>query len=155
VSEAPIASGSHAGHVHGIRVFSASTHQERNGLGREATSWLEANPDVRVASTIVTQSSSASYHCVTVTLLCSVLPSSVVPPDAARSDLARDRLLALIDADLAVARRDLAKVAAHGAEVVAIPLPVGATRMSEFCLERVRAAISTIDAMLAARREAR
>jgi hypothetical protein len=59
-----------SGDVDGIKVFSATSEQDRNLLGRIATAWLREHPHVEVSRTLVTQSSSGGSHCVTVTLLC-------------------------------------------------------------------------------------
>ena len=67
-----VASGRHRGRIDGIKVFSAYRHEERNQLGRVIGQWLDENDDVDVVETIVTQSSGSGFHCVTITLLCSV-----------------------------------------------------------------------------------
>ncbi len=65
-------SGRYRGRIDGIKVFSASRVEERNALGSEIGKWLDEHGDVEVVETIVTQSSCAAHHCVTVTLLCEI-----------------------------------------------------------------------------------
>lgn len=54
-------------------MFSAYRHEERNQIGRVIGQWLDANEDVEVVETIVTQSSGSGFHCLTITLLCAVV----------------------------------------------------------------------------------
>lgn len=65
-------SGRYRGRIDGIKVFSASRVEDRNALGSEIGKWLDEHVDVEVVETIVTQSSCAAHHCVTVTLLCEI-----------------------------------------------------------------------------------
>ena len=64
-----------------MKVFSAYRHEERNQLGRSIGQWLDDNDDVDVVETIVTQSSGSGFHCVTITLLCSVAGCSDRPEE--------------------------------------------------------------------------
>lgn len=51
----------------GVKVFSASTIADREGLGERITKWLRER-DVEVVDEVTSQSSDEAYHCVTVTL---------------------------------------------------------------------------------------
>jgi hypothetical protein len=52
----------------GIRVFSATKAREREALGETITDWIRRHPEYDVFDRIVTQSSDAEYHCLTITL---------------------------------------------------------------------------------------
>jgi hypothetical protein len=52
----------------GVKVFSATKAREREDLGEQVTRWIRANPDARIIDKIVTQSSDAEFHCLTITL---------------------------------------------------------------------------------------
>lgn len=52
----------------GVKVFSATTAQDREGLGARVTRWLHDNPDARVVDQVTTQSSDEAFHCLTITL---------------------------------------------------------------------------------------
>ena len=52
----------------GVKVFSATKARERESLGERITEWLEANENVEIVDTIVTQSSDREFHCLTITL---------------------------------------------------------------------------------------
>lgn len=164
-------SGIHPGHVQGIKVFSGSNYNERNGLGREATEWLAGNPDVRVLSTIVTQSSSAQFHCVTLTLLCSV-PARDYPGAGASCEISREGDPSANGASRAQAERALVRDAdgarssagaldrilsaigrgASGASGVRTDLSKVLTSsvMDLFSAERVESAIAFLDRLVAA-----
>ncbi len=47
----------------GIKVFSASMMAERALLGDKVTDWIGSHPELEVTEIVVTQSSDASYHC--------------------------------------------------------------------------------------------
>jgi hypothetical protein len=49
-----------------VKVFSATMH--RNALGDAVTKWLEEHPAFRVSDIVVTQSSDAAFHCVSICL---------------------------------------------------------------------------------------
>lgn len=51
-----------------VKVFSATTANDREDLGGRVTRWLRDNPDVRVVDKVVTQSSDEAYHCITITV---------------------------------------------------------------------------------------
>jgi hypothetical protein len=50
----------------GVRVFSATMHRQRAELGETVERWLAKHPEVRVADFVVTQSSDASFHCISI-----------------------------------------------------------------------------------------
>jgi hypothetical protein len=52
----------------GVRVFSATMADARSRLGETVTSWLAANPKVRVVDTVVSQSSDSAFHCLSIVL---------------------------------------------------------------------------------------
>jgi hypothetical protein len=52
----------------GVKVFSATMMADRDQLGEKITSWLEANPQVKISEAIVTQSSDEAFHCLAITL---------------------------------------------------------------------------------------
>ena len=53
----------------GLKVFSATKARDRESLGDVVTDWLRAHPEYEVFDKIVTQSSDAEFHCLTITLL--------------------------------------------------------------------------------------
>ena len=53
---------------HAVKVFSATMAVQRNELGERVTAWLHANRGIQIADIVVTQSSDAEYHCVTITV---------------------------------------------------------------------------------------
>jgi hypothetical protein len=48
-----------------VKVFSATKAADREALGGKATAWLHDHADCEVVKTVVTQSSDASFHCLT------------------------------------------------------------------------------------------
>ena len=52
----------------GVKVFSATKARDREALGENVTNWLRGNPSKEVIDKIVTQSSDAEFHCLTITL---------------------------------------------------------------------------------------
>jgi hypothetical protein len=54
--------------VQGVKVFTATKARDRERLGELVTGWLGAHPEHRILDKIVTQSSDAEYHCLTITL---------------------------------------------------------------------------------------
>jgi hypothetical protein len=53
---------------HGVKLFSATKHMERDQLGETITRWLDAHPEIEVVDRTVTQSSDQAFHCITITL---------------------------------------------------------------------------------------
>lgn len=54
--------------VIGVKVFSATKAKDRDLLGERITDWLRAHPELEVIDKIVTQSSDAEFHCLTITV---------------------------------------------------------------------------------------
>ena len=52
----------------GVKTFSATLAPDRGALGERITGWLHGNPDIKVADTVVTQSSDHAFHCLTITV---------------------------------------------------------------------------------------
>lgn len=52
----------------GVKVFSATRFAERQVLGEQVTEWLQSNPWCEPTEFVVTQSSDASFHCLTITV---------------------------------------------------------------------------------------
>ena len=51
-----------------VKVFSATLAKQRAALGEQVTDWLRRNPKAEIVDKIVTQSSDAEFHCLTITL---------------------------------------------------------------------------------------
>lgn len=59
----------HADHpFNGVKVFSATMFADRERLGDHITDWLARRQEVKVTQMVVTQSSDAAFHCVTITV---------------------------------------------------------------------------------------
>jgi hypothetical protein len=52
----------------GVKVFSATMFGDRAELGDKVTNWLSNNREVELSDITVTQSSDASFHCVSITV---------------------------------------------------------------------------------------
>lgn len=52
----------------GVKVFSATVFSERDRLGERATQWVLAYPELDIIDIVVTQSSDASFHCLTISI---------------------------------------------------------------------------------------
>jgi len=52
----------------GVKVFSATMFADRGMLGDKVTDWITNNPQRAVTDIVVTQSSDAEFHCVTISL---------------------------------------------------------------------------------------
>lgn len=50
----------------GVKVFTATTANDREDLGGRVSQWLRLHPEVEVVDTAVRQSSDDAYHCVTI-----------------------------------------------------------------------------------------
>ena len=57
------------GAFNGVKVFSATKFADRDLLGDRVTHWLREHPDLELVDMVVTQSSDAEFHCVTITVL--------------------------------------------------------------------------------------
>ncbi len=51
-----------------VKVFSATLAKDRERLGERVTDWMRSNPQAEVVDQIVTQSSDAEFHCISITL---------------------------------------------------------------------------------------
>jgi hypothetical protein len=51
-------------------VFTSTKARDREAMGEHVTAWLAAHPGVRLVQSIVTQSSDAEFHCLSIILLC-------------------------------------------------------------------------------------
>ena len=52
----------------GVKVFSATLAKHRETLGDRVTEWIRRHPTVEIVDKIVTQSSDAEFHCLSITL---------------------------------------------------------------------------------------
>jgi hypothetical protein len=52
----------------GLKVFSSTKARDRELLGDTITAWIGSHPEFVVFEKIVTQSSDAEFHCLTITL---------------------------------------------------------------------------------------
>lgn len=52
----------------GVKVFSATKHQERDLLGEKITEWIKANPKKKIVDKVITQSSDSAFHCLAMTI---------------------------------------------------------------------------------------
>ena len=50
----------------GVKVFVATMFRQRDQLGETVTAWLAEHPGLRVIDVVVTQSSDAEFHCLSV-----------------------------------------------------------------------------------------
>jgi hypothetical protein len=58
-----------------VKVFTATRAADREGLGGKLKDWLVAHPELEVVRASVTQSSDASFHCLSIVLFCRVKSS--------------------------------------------------------------------------------
>lgn len=49
-------------------MFTATKARERQELGTEVTKWLKENSGVQIVDKVVTQSSDAEFHCLSITI---------------------------------------------------------------------------------------
>lgn len=59
----------------GLKVFSATMARDRDTLGERVTAWIRGTPEARVVDTVVTQSSDAEYHCLSILVFWTKAPS--------------------------------------------------------------------------------
>jgi hypothetical protein len=52
----------------GVKVFAATMFRDREQLGDRVTHWLREHPEFEMVDMIVTQSSDAEFHCITITV---------------------------------------------------------------------------------------
>lgn len=53
----------------GLKVFSATKARERDLLGEKITDWIRVHPEYEMFDKIVTQSSDAEFHCLTIAIV--------------------------------------------------------------------------------------
>jgi hypothetical protein len=53
-----------------VKVFSATRPHERDEVGDRVSAWLRANPQLEVRRTVVSLSSDAKFHCLSLVLIC-------------------------------------------------------------------------------------
>lgn len=52
----------------GVKVFAATKAREREFLGEKITDWIRTHPEYEVFERVVTQTSDAEFHCLTITI---------------------------------------------------------------------------------------
>jgi len=52
----------------GVKVFCATKFGDRERLGETVTLWLAMHPELDLVDLVVTQSSDAAYHCITISV---------------------------------------------------------------------------------------
>ena len=52
----------------GVKIFSATMFADRGVLGDKVTAWLASNPNRTLTDIVVTQSSDAEFHCITISV---------------------------------------------------------------------------------------
>jgi hypothetical protein len=52
----------------GVKVFSATMFKARDQLGETVTDWINARPEIDVVDMVVSQSSDAAFHCISICL---------------------------------------------------------------------------------------
>jgi hypothetical protein len=58
------------GQINMVKVFSVSKARERDELGARVTTWIAANPQVKILMTVVAQTSDREFHCLSMVFLC-------------------------------------------------------------------------------------
>jgi hypothetical protein len=51
-----------------VKVFSATTANDREALGARVTQWMADHPNYEVVDAVVRQSSDEAYHCISITV---------------------------------------------------------------------------------------
>ena len=51
-----------------VKVFTATRAADRDALGNKVSAWLQTHPEYQVVRASVTQSSDASFHCLSIVL---------------------------------------------------------------------------------------
>lgn len=60
----------------GVKVFAATMFNDRQQLGDKVTAWIADNPRNQLTEIIVTQSSDAAFHCISLTLFYRSMPDA-------------------------------------------------------------------------------
>jgi hypothetical protein len=50
----------------GVKIFSATMFADRGQLGEKVTAWIASSSQRKLTDIVVTQSSDASFHCITI-----------------------------------------------------------------------------------------
>jgi hypothetical protein len=53
-----------------FKVFSATKARDRETLGDRISAWIEANPQLRVLTTVLSLTSDREFHCLSMVLIC-------------------------------------------------------------------------------------
>jgi hypothetical protein len=51
-----------------VKVFSATMFADRGQLGDKVTAWIASNSQRKLTDIVVTQSSDAAFHCITISV---------------------------------------------------------------------------------------
>jgi len=51
-----------------VKVFSATTFDDRLHLGEKITRWIKDHPSIKIVDKVVLQSSDQSFHCITIVI---------------------------------------------------------------------------------------
>jgi hypothetical protein len=60
--------GSVVARFNGVKIFSATMFADRGMLGDKVTAWIASSPQRTLTDIIVTQSSDAAFHCITISV---------------------------------------------------------------------------------------
>jgi hypothetical protein len=52
----------------GVKIFSATMFADRGLLGDRITAWIASGPSRKLTDIVVTQSSDAAFHCITISI---------------------------------------------------------------------------------------
>lgn len=52
----------------GVKIFSATMFADRGQLGEKVTDWIASSPQRKLTDIVVTQSSDAAFHCITISV---------------------------------------------------------------------------------------
>jgi hypothetical protein len=52
----------------GVKIFSATMFADRGQLGERVTEWIASSPRRKLTDIVVTQSSDAAFHCITISI---------------------------------------------------------------------------------------
>jgi len=52
----------------GVKIFSATMFADRGQLGDRITAWIASGPPRKLTDIVVTQSSYAAFHCITISI---------------------------------------------------------------------------------------
>ena len=52
----------------GVKIFSATMFADRGQIGEKVTDWIASSPQRKLTDIVVTQSSDAAFHCITISV---------------------------------------------------------------------------------------